>query len=212
MRVFSEGYSKAWFLLFWLILVISIGSVISGLSGFNMGDLPWIQGGLKRFISFSLSILPILLLVAFLAPNRLNHIAMSGAAIFIIGSVGVAPFVSLLWIALSSLIAGRLLLAKVFRELESELSPPPLDLLLGLGFYATLISILAHYKVNYPIVYEVLLIAPLVIRRREIGPVIKKFILATGNSHSIGSPYLVAFVWYLLAIYSGNRNFSRGGS
>lgn len=186
----------------WAVLFVSLGAVAYGLSTLiGHGIFPWAIDGLKQFVIFSIVVLSGLWLVAQKLPRYLNSIATVFAAIFCIGAMGIAPLVTVVWIGLSSLLVGRLFTDKIIRLSKSETILAPLELLVGLGFYATIISLAAHFKINYPIVYATLLALPVILTRKTIAETFANINAAFFQQDTFDSPFLKCFAWYFAFTY-----------
>ncbi len=191
--------------LYWFALLGSLSATAFGIYHLppeNWLSLPWVQEGAFRFAAFSVVVLGSLSVIAFVRPQRLHFLAAIALLIFSAGTLGVSALVVVLWIAFSSWVLGRVLVRVVARDI-SVASIPPLDLLLGLGIYATFVGLLAHFKVNYTVTYVMLLTVPLLLARHtsaacflQIRDGLKKLsVLPLSNRGAQIS------IWYLAFIY-----------
>lgn len=109
-------------------------------------------------------------LLAFLFVARAFNVGLFGIFAVLTGLSALAidavwPILVTGWFALAAVLVGRLVLS-IFR-IEPQTNQLLFEFLVGAGVYGTVVGVLAHFPVNYPGVYAVALLIPVVANRRR---------------------------------------------
>jgi 4-amino-4-deoxy-L-arabinose transferase-like glycosyltransferase len=155
-------------ILFWLALLAGVIAGAYGLSAVAyLTSLPWTAGGCIRF-GVTLAVLVILVP----AVARVFRLGVVAATVTVSAGILVA-----LGALLSLLIVGLLGLASIvvgsrLRRLWLDDARAPddslIDMLVGLGAYGTLISVLAHVPIAHPATYALLIGLPIALDRHAV--------------------------------------------
>lgn len=174
-----------------LALILGASATLWGFSemqSFATSPLAW--GALRRFVPLVIIGLGIVSLLSSLL--KINPLAagtvLTGA--IAVGTGAVWPLLVAAWFAGASYVLGGAILA-LLRVDPGKLSGTTTGLV-GALTYGTAVGLLAHFPVNYPGVYGVLLAAPLVWRWRAVG----RLISTTGQC----CRSLSDFIWHDVVI------------
>lgn len=144
-------------------LVFALFFTIFGL--FKMSwpsTLPWHdKSSLLRFLGFETLIFFIVIAKSRLTKKNIFVIGAAVCASLVIFAGALWPLIISLYFILSSYILGRT--ACFFLTKTSANSNFLINFLVGTGLYASLVSVLAHFSINYPGVYFFLLLIPFLI-------------------------------------------------
>jgi len=112
------------------------------------------------------------------------------------------PFIVVFWFGLSSYILGSEIY-RYFSRIKKDLFNVS-SILLGAGIYGTIISLIAHLPINYPVIYSALLLMPLIIFNSRIQNIFlnikktfKKETFVSWHDYLISA---LLVIYYLLAL------------
>lgn len=119
-----------------------------------------VDSGLRRFVA-TLIATPVLTLVI----RHLLRCSVYAAGLVLFVAVALMsdqlwPMVAVIAIFCSFAIVGRLLVVSVFGNVESDWT---LATLVGAAFFGTAVGIFAHFPINYPAIYAVVLFLPIAV-------------------------------------------------
>ena len=137
--------------------------------------LPWSGSG--AFLRFIASLLSTLCLIMFISWRTKISGYSTGALLILILSLftgNLWPLLVVLWIFLSSFLLGRIILR--FMNEDEGADDPILQILVGLGFYGTVVGLFAHFPISYPSTYYLLLLFPIFLKYRECTNIFKVII------------------------------------
>lgn len=137
-----------------------------GLSGFAWPwPIPWADAAaLLRFLGFLLCAAIAVGLLARKLRGNTFWAAAAAAVVLALGAGAAWPLLVTLGFALASALTGHWLLQKLKAQGESWIT----FLLIGAGFYGTLVGLLAHLPVNYPGTYGLALVVPVLLGRKRL--------------------------------------------
>ena len=116
----------------------------------------WTHAGLIRFLVFAAGFTMLYLLCAFLKPGLFPLVAIVLVIVYTAAAAGpVAPLIVVL-VLLSAFALGD----SILRPVENSIADAVLGTLLGLALYMFVLSIAAHWRLNYRPVYLVALALP----------------------------------------------------
>jgi len=127
--------------------------------------LPWSgSGALFRFLITLCFIFCAIFMISWWTRNSCYAIAALLLLVFSLLSGNLWPLFTVLWIFLSSYLLGKMILS--FLNEATCADNFIVHILVGLGFYGTIIGLLAHFPVGYPGVYYCLLLFPVLLKYR----------------------------------------------
>jgi len=150
----------------YLLLAVSVALTLWGLINFEwITDYRYTSNGMiKYFIYF--------IVTSSLAFTGISNFKKSPLLVGTIISILLALYanalwslVVVLWIAISSIILGKSLLSIFLGNIQHNILS---NLLVGIGIFGTSVGLLAHFPYNYPGIYSLTLIIPLVIWRKPL--------------------------------------------
>jgi hypothetical protein len=180
----------------WVLLVVAM-AIIAGMHGMMASVSPSTLplGGVTKTFTF----VGVMLLGAALVYALSLHAAKSPLAIATLLSLAIAVVVGVIWpilvvvlIGTASHSLGRWILRHA--NLEQRPDDPVIFMLVGLGSYATVVSLAAHIPVNYPGVYLASLLLPIYLDRASIGAALRDWLALrpSGCSSRFGDRFVQA--------------------
>jgi hypothetical protein len=176
----------------WLFAVISalacLALTISGLLEMSWPSvLPW-QGKapLFRYLGYMVTIAVV---VCFISQFTRQSVLLVGSGVCIAGVVLAGtmwPLIVPLWFFLASCLLGRRALITIGIDV-TEINAAT-TFLVGAGLYASLVSIVAHFPINFPGIYSVGLLLPLLLDRRGVRELTLSFSLRLRKPTGGGAP------------------------
>ena len=156
-------------LIYFLFIIIILGSLIAIVWGFyslnGIAGLPPPRVVLRTVVFLLAGLTCIELTARFI---NINQYAAAGIVICFIALVTgtIWPVLVTTWFALSSYALG-IIVTSILRIEKQRLSPIFL-MLIGAGTYGSIVSILAHFPINYPGIYGFGLLVPIFIVKNDV--------------------------------------------
>ena len=148
------------------LLLVGIALTVLGLAHLTWPHaVPWSASGLRQFLFFvfvCVALVAIGSLWSKQSPLVIGAFTLLGLAI-VSGSLW--PLFITMWLALASAILGKLVLSSLRISVEENWVT---SLLVGAGIYGTIVGLLAHFPINYPGVYGMILTIPVLLRWRTV--------------------------------------------
>jgi hypothetical protein len=158
----KETYSGNWVARSLCMVAIFVGVFITaiGLYGFDWPKaIPWQLNGLFKFTFFLLCSIFLLALLSKLFNKTVPTISVLLIFFISLISGGVWPLAVVIWFLVSSSLLGNWILTKIKIESHSWV----IDFLVGAAIYGFFVGIFAHFPINYPGFYGVLLFTPILL-------------------------------------------------
>lgn len=170
----NNSMTKFQSILISLTILMGAGVTLWGLSQmYFTTSSPHKLSSIYRNFGFSVLGMAVLEIFArYFKIRRLISGAIIACLIVIITGV-IWPLLVSLWLALASFILGHAILS-VFRIDKDNVSGST-ALLIGAGIYGTAVGLLAHFPVNYPGLYGIALVIPVILGWRSINHVVTSF-------------------------------------
>lgn len=152
-----------------LILIALISGVtltITGLSSFPwLRPIPWSDAAtLVRFVGFLVVAAIFVILVSKKLHRNTSLAVLIATVLFAIVAGALWSLLVTLWFVSASSILGHWFLGRLKIKSETWVN----SFLIGAGIYGTIVSLLAHFPVNYPGIYGISLAAPILLGQNKL--------------------------------------------
>lgn len=190
-------------LIFAMLAVLVYGTMASKL----FSQPIWLGDALNNLVIFAGCYLVITLVIYLYKPRLFPSVFLITTLMVIAASVGMQGPVAVIYFLISSFLLGDKILGKGTQVgLVHQDSSSSLDilfsLLLGAVIFMTVVSVMVHFKINYSIVYLLLLTIPLLINRAAIPFYSQKAAtLFKSISFSRGEFWAFALLCFVIALH-----------
>lgn len=161
------------------------------LTGWGLAHIPWLHAlpwegtsALFRFVVFLLICSALIIGGSLWSKRNALFVGATVAVGMALLAGALWPFLVNIWFAVASALLGKSILGAL--RIKSEGERWLTGFLVGAGVYGAVIGLLAHFPVNYPGVYGVLLTLPLIHGWRGIAEESKKFPACTLQKNLAG--------------------------
>jgi len=155
-----KQYSQ--YVLMAMLFCLAVWFLVEFKGSIRLMDIPWGISAIYQIFFIGLVDVILFAVGLFFIRRHLLALLISAVSLVILGSVGLAPFVALLLIGVSTTLIGKAIFKKIGLDSEDRLSYP-LYFAVGAGTYAVLVSLMVLYPINYTIVYFAIVLAPICI-------------------------------------------------
>ncbi len=177
MTIIPERYTK---FIYYLVLAIGVAVTLRGLNTFDWGkDYHYTnEGMIKSGVYFGIASILVFFGSSFFqrSPLSVGFIISIALAVY---ANSLWSLIVVLWIVLSSIILGKSLLSTILGDSRQNTFS---QCLVGVGLFGVSVGLLAHLPYNYPGVYGLALIIPLLVWH----PSVKEFLTQQSNGFKYG--------------------------